>query len=124
MDKGSLRTLMVALTPPGQAPPTEEQIKQTNAAFLAGQDTAALAAVSRGLPELAFTESQAAAIKVPTIALIGTADSFIEGIKKLKNAMPALKVVEIQKATHMTAPAQPEFIAALQEFLKANSIRK
>lgn len=124
MEKGSMRTLMGSLTPQGQSPPTEEQLKQAEAIFLAGKDTAALAAVARGFTDLAFTESQAAAIKVPTIALIGTDDPLIEVVKKLKTAMPALKVVGIQKANHMTAPPRPEFIAALHEFLKANSIRK
>lgn len=124
VEKGSLRGLILALTPKDQSAPTEEQIKQSETSFLAGKDTAALAAVARSLPDLAITEAQVAALKVPTLAIIGTADPSIEGVNKLKKAMPALKVVPIEGARHITAFGRPEFIAALQEFLKANSTKK
>lgn len=124
VEKGSLSLLISALTPKDQPQPTEEQIKQGSAMGLAGKDTAALAALVRSFPAVAITEAQVAAIKVPTLAIIGTADPMIEGVNKLKKAMPQLKVVPIEKATHRTALTQPEFIAALREFLQANSIKK
>jgi pimeloyl-ACP methyl ester carboxylesterase len=71
-----------------------------------------------------ITDAQVAAIKVPTIAIIGSADPLIEGVNKLKKAMPTLKVVPVEGASHITAFGRPEFIQALQEFLKANSIKK
>ena len=124
MEKGSLRTLILALTPKDQPRPTEEQIKQSDAIFLAGQDVAALAAVVRSNVDLAISEAQVAAINVPTIAIIGTADPLIEGVNKLKKAMPKLKVITVERATHVSAFGRPEFIEALQEFLKANSLKK
>ena len=124
MEKGSLRTLILALTPDGQPKPTEEQIKQAEASVLAGQDLAALAALSRANLAMAITEAQVAAINVPTIAIIGTADPLIAGVNKLKKVMPGLKVVTIEGARHAEAFARPEFIAALEEFLKAHAINK
>ncbi len=124
MEKGSLRSLILALTPKGQPAPTDEQIKQSETSLLSGKDTAALAAVARSLRDLKITEAQVAAIKVPTLAIIGTADPLIEYVNKLKKAMPALKVVPVEGARHITAFGRPEFIQALQEFLKANSIKK
>jgi pimeloyl-ACP methyl ester carboxylesterase len=116
VEKGSLRTMILALAPKNQPPPTEEQIKQ-GAARLAGQDLAALAAVARSLPELAITEKQVSTITVPTVAIVGTADSAIEGVNKLKKAMPALKIVPIEKATHGNAVRRPEFIEALERVI-------
>lgn len=124
IEKGSLRTLILALTPEGQPRPTEEQIKQLDASALAGQDISALAALRRADIANAVTGEQVAAINVPTIAIIGTADPLIEGVNKLKKAMPKLKVVTVEGASHMTAFGRPEFIGALQEFLKANVIKK
>jgi pimeloyl-ACP methyl ester carboxylesterase len=124
MGKGSLRTLILMLTPPGQPSPTEEYIKQREETLLAGQDIAALAALSRSNIANRITAAQVAVINIPTLALIGTADPLIQGVNKLKTAMPKLKVVPIEGATHVAAFGRPEFIEALQEFLKANVIKK
>jgi pimeloyl-ACP methyl ester carboxylesterase len=123
LEKGSLRSMMLALAPKDQPPPTEDQIKQS-AARLAGQDLAALAAVARSLPELVITEKQVSTIKTPTLAIVGTADATMDAVNKLKQAMPALKVVSIEKAAHGNAVGRPEFIEALRAFLKAHSTKK
>lgn len=124
LEKGSLRSVILELTPKDQPQPTEEAMKRSAAMLLTGKDTAALAVLTRSMPDLAVTEAQVAAINVPTTAIIGTNDPLLEGVNKLKKVMPKLKVVPIEKATHMNAPGRPEFIEALQEFLKANSIKK
>jgi pimeloyl-ACP methyl ester carboxylesterase len=124
MEKGSMRTLILALTPKGQPMPTEEQVKLYEASFLAGKDLAALGAVARSLGNLSVNEAQVAAISVPTIAIIGTGDPLIEAVNKLKKAMPKLKVVTVEGANHITAFGRPEFIETLQEFLKSNAIKK
>lgn len=118
MENGSVQTLMAMLSPKDQPPLTDDQ-KLRAASVLAKQDVAALAAIARSLPDLAITETEAGAIKVPTMAIIGTADPRMEGVNKLKKALPTLKVVPIEKATHASALGRPEFIAALETFLKA-----
>jgi pimeloyl-ACP methyl ester carboxylesterase len=127
MERGSAHTLVLSLWPTDQPPPTEEQLKQGEARLAATQDLLALAAVQRGLPEQAVTLEQVAAVSVPTMAIIGAQDPRIENVNRLKKAMPQLKVVVIAGATHFGergAVARPEFIQALQGFLKAHSTGK
>ncbi len=127
MQQGSIRTLALSLAPTDQPPPTEEQLKQGGASLLAGQDLLALAAVMRAALEQAITVEQIAAVSVPTLAIIGTADPTIEKVNRLKKAMPRLTVVAIEGATHAGetgAVFRPEFIQALQGFLEAHSTGK
>ena len=124
LEKGSIRTLMSMLSPKDQPLLSEDQTKLLMAAVLATQDVTALVAVARSTPDLAITEAEARAIETPTIAIVGTADPLIEGVNKLKKARPTLKVVAIEKANHATAIKRPEFLAALQEVLKANPVAK
>ncbi len=127
MEKGSTRTLSLSLWPKDQPKPTEEELQKRAASFLAGQDIIALAAVMRGTPDQVVTVEQVAAVNVPTMAIIGSADPTIENVNKLKRAMPKLKVVTIEGATHSGergAHKRPEFVQALQEFLKAHSSKK
>lgn len=83
--------------------------------------------VYRSFPDLAVTEEQLAVVKVPTITIIGTADPAIEKVNKLKKVLSGLKVVTIEGATHTGergAFSQPEFVQALEEFLKAHPSKK
>jgi hypothetical protein len=55
------------------------------------------------------------------MAIVGSADPRIANVNKLKAAMPRLNVVAIEGATHSGARGaytRPEFIQALQDFLK------
>lgn len=122
VETGSLRTLIQALAPKDRPMPTDEQIKTVEGAILAGQDLVALGAVARSFKSLAITEAQVAAIDVPTLAIVGTADPNLAGVNKLHGAMPKLQVVTIDGATHLDASGRPQFIAGLQAFLQANAV--
>jgi pimeloyl-ACP methyl ester carboxylesterase len=127
MERGSVRTLLSTLSPTDQPPPTEEQLNQSAARLTATQDLLALAAVMRATPQQVVTVEQVAAVGVPTLAIIGTADPVMARVTRLKKAMPKLTVVAIEGATHSGARgavARPEFIQALQDFLKAHSTGK
>jgi pimeloyl-ACP methyl ester carboxylesterase len=110
--------LMVMLTPPGQQPPTPEQLAPINKMLLSINDPLALAAVARGgLPHV--TEAQVKANKVPTLAMVGSLDPLKAGVDHLEAMnMPNLKVVVVPGATHMTAFASPVFIQNLKSFLE------
>ncbi len=110
--------LMVLLTPPGQQPPTPEQIAPINKMLLATNDPLALAAAARGgLPQV--TEAKVKANKIPTLALVGALDPLKAGVDHLVAMdMPELNVVVIPGATHMTAFASPVFITNLKNFLE------
>lgn len=127
MEQGSSRTLILSLWPTDQPKPTEEELKKMEASGAPGQDIIALAAVRRSNVNLVVSEKDVAAIKVPMLAIVGTADPLIERVNRLKKVMPSVKVVTIEGATHSGergAFRRPEFTEALEEFLKANSIKK
>ena len=114
--------LILALNPPGAPAPTPQMIEATNKMFLSVNDPLALAAVARGhLPDV--SEKRLRASKVPTLALIGEMDPLKAGVDQLKTMMPRLAVVVIPKATHISAPASPMFVASLKNFLAEHSQR-
>lgn len=106
----------------GQPPPTDAEIKKRSEACLAdpNQDRFALAALHRALPEQAITPEQAKAVNVPTLGVVGSLDPYLVSFRELKTLRPAMNLVVIEGATHGTAMRQPEFVAALRDFLAAN----
>ena len=118
LDQGKGIGLMITrLTPPGQPPPTEEQIKTINARVLTSNDPKVLAAVARGFKELMVPWDKLEANQVPTLALVGEQDPLKKGVDELKGKMANLTITVIKDADHGTAFSRPEFIKALQEFL-------
>ena len=109
--------LIVALTPPGQHPPSPEQIEAISARLSSTNDAKALAAAVRGFPELAVTPDQLKKNQVPTLALIGEQDPLKPGVDALRGEMANLKIVVIPGADHVTAVSNPMFIKSLSEFL-------
>jgi pimeloyl-ACP methyl ester carboxylesterase len=109
--------LIEYLTPAGRPKPTEEQINLINERLEAANDTKALAAVIRGLKDLAVSDEQLKANKVPTLALIGEIDPLKKGVDDLDGRMANLRVVVIEGADHITAFARPEFLKELKDFL-------
>jgi pimeloyl-ACP methyl ester carboxylesterase len=109
--------LIEALTPPGQPKPSAEQIKAINLLLTAGNDVQALAAVARGLKDLAVADDKLKANRVPVLAVVGADDPLKAGVDLLKDRMANLQVVVIKDADHMTAFTKPEFIKSLEDFL-------
>lgn len=122
MDEGMLRSQIVRLWPKNEPPPTDDQVRHRSAESLAGKDAQALAAVRRSNPDQVVTEAQMAAVKVPTLGVVGTADPYLKDFEQLKAVMPQLQLVQIGGASHGSAPRRPEFIAALQGFFKAQKV--
>jgi pimeloyl-ACP methyl ester carboxylesterase len=115
------KTQMRRLAPANQQP-SDDDIRKRSAACMAdsGQDRFALAALHRSLKDQAMTEPQAAAVKVPTLGVVGSLDPYLPGFQDLKKLRPAMTLVVIEGATHGTAMRQPEFISAVRAFLNAN----
>jgi pimeloyl-ACP methyl ester carboxylesterase len=116
------RTQIRRLAAVGQPPPTDEDIKRRSDACMAdpGQDRFALAALHRALPEQTFTPDQARAVKVTTLGVVGSLDPYLADFRELQTLRPAMKLVVIDGATHGTAMRQPEFVAAVRNFIGAN----
>jgi pimeloyl-ACP methyl ester carboxylesterase len=116
--------LIEALAPASRPKPTEEQVKKINAVLEAGNDVKALAAVVRGMKDLAVSDEKLKANQVPALALIGEVDPIRKGVDDLEGRMANLKVVVIEGAGHMTAFLRPEFTRELKEFLARHRQRE
>ncbi len=117
--------LLVRLTPPGRPKPTEDQfrVRLGNRVFALLNDQRALAAAARGMSELAVTEDELRANRVPTLALIGGADPLKVTVDELAQVMPHLTVTVIEDADHMRAPGRPEFVRELKSFLSQHAVK-
>ncbi len=123
LEKGEgLRPLMELLTPEGRPKPSDEQIKAMNTMLMATNDAAALAAVARGFGGMAVTKAQLEKNKVPTLGLVGEIDPLKVATDAMAANMPNVEnVVVIPGADHITAFADPKFVAAMREFIAKHS---
>ena len=119
------RALILSTWPTNQPRPTEEEIRKRSQEITATNDPLAHAALVRRRHDLVVTDAQMAAVRVPTLAIVGSADSALAGVNVLKTVWPALKVVTIEGATHGNntgrgAAARPEFVNAIRDFVAAH----
>lgn len=71
------------------------------------------------LAELAVTDEQMKAVPVPSLGLIGTRDPALRELLQQKAVMPRLvRMVSLEDETHGSAPRNPEFVLAIQYFLR------
>jgi pimeloyl-ACP methyl ester carboxylesterase len=118
------RSLILRVAPIDEPKPTDEAIRQRSQAMVAVNDTAALAAFMRGRRAQLVTDAQMAAVQVPTLGIVGSADPNLTGMNSLKTIWPALKVIIIEGATHAGergAQRRPEFVNAIREFITAHT---
>lgn len=94
------KSLVLALTPPGTAPPTDAEMRKRLEPLIAANDLRALEAYHRGRRRLVVAESAIAAVRVPTLGIIGSADPSVDSLRELGKIMPALEVVVIEGAEH------------------------
>lgn len=120
MDQGLLRSQFLRLWPRDRPPPTDDEIRADSARRLAGQDPRALAAVRRSNPDQVVAVERLAALPMPVLGIVGTADPYLRDFERLKTAMPALSLVTIPGASHSSATATPQFREALLAFLQAH----
>jgi pimeloyl-ACP methyl ester carboxylesterase len=120
MEQGLLTSQIRRLWPRDQPPPDVAQLREASARALAGKDPRALAAVRRSNPAQVVTEAQMAAVTVPTLGIVGTADPYLADFERLRRVMPQLELVRIEGATHGTALSRPEFVASILSFLHAH----
>ncbi len=100
-DAGLMLRLM---TPPEEAPPTEEEIAAVSASLFARNDPKALAAVSRSMTELAkVSVASLRANTVPVLALVGGRDPEAEAVERLAGVMSNFDVIKLPGATHASS---------------------
>ena len=83
----------------------------------------ALAAVQRGNKDQVVKLAEVKALRMPLLAVVGSADPIKAGVDAFKQIKSELSVVVIDGATHSGArgaPARPEFFSAVHDFLVAH----
>lgn len=116
------RTQTYRLAPVGEPKPSEQEIKALSEACFADpdQDRFALAALTRSRGEQLIERMQAAAVKVPTLGIVGSLDPNKPGLEELKKLRPSLELIILEGATHSGERGilrRPELMAAIREFI-------
>jgi pimeloyl-ACP methyl ester carboxylesterase len=123
LEKGKgFAPLLRAITPPGYAKPTDEQLKFSNAMLLAFNDPKAMAACMRGFKEA--TELRIIDIAKdlrkgnrPILAIVGDRDPFKPGVDELKKEVPDTELVVVKDGDHVSTVMSPEFVKCVLSFL-------
>jgi pimeloyl-ACP methyl ester carboxylesterase len=119
------RSQIYRLAPTNAPKPDEEEIKRLSAACMAdpNKDRFVLAGFRRSLKDWVITPTQVSAVRVPTLAVVGSLDGALRDFEDLKKLRPDVTLVVIDGATHTGtrgADRQPEFIEAVREFITSN----
>lgn len=115
--QGRMHTQLLRLWPPALPKPTEAELADLSAFYLAGNDPQALAAIRRANHDQAVTDGALAAVRVPVLGIAGTQDPYLASLRELAAIVPDMRVVTIEGATHNVATARPEFLHAVLDFL-------
>ena len=122
LDEGKgIGPVLVALTPIGYPKPTLEEVQVRSKFLMLSNDAKSLGALVRRWKDLAVTDDELKACKVPTLGLVGSIDPLKTRLEALKGKMPNFQLVLIDGADHMDAVARPEFIDTLRSFLAQHS---
>jgi pimeloyl-ACP methyl ester carboxylesterase len=119
------RTQIYRLAPTNAPKPDEEEIKRRSAECMAdpNKDRFVLAAFRRSYKYWVIKPAQVSAVKVPTLAVVGSLDGALGDFHDLKKLRPDVKLVVIDGATHVGdrgVERRPEFITAIREFIASN----
>lgn len=115
------RSRLMRQAPAGMKP-TEEEIQQRMTACRADKnfDQRATAASLRGYKDQAVTPEQMAAVKVPTLGIVGTLDHTLQGMQELKKIRPDMKLVLLEGVSHTGKTGiqgRPELVAEIRAFI-------
>lgn len=115
------RSRLMRQAPEGMKP-SEEVIQKRMAACRADKnfDQHSTAASLRGYRDQAVTPEQMAAVKVPTLGIVGTLDHTLKAMQTLKKIRPDMKLVLLEGVSHTGATGiqgRPELIAEIRAFI-------
>lgn len=107
---------------PAGMKPTDEDIQQRIAACRADKtfDPLAVAASLRGYKDQAVTNAQMAAVKVPTMGIVGTLDHTLKAMQELKTIRPAMKLVLLDGVSHTGKTGiqgDPRLVTEIRSFI-------
>ncbi|MEE8245324.1 MAG: alpha/beta hydrolase [Pseudomonadales bacterium] len=98
---------------------TDAEIASANE-MLQGQDTQALAGVTRAMHELTdVSHGELSAIGAPVLALAGEQDPERPNLEKMRGVVSDFRMRVLEDRDHMSAVSDPQFKNAIHEFLAA-----
>jgi len=115
------RSRLMRQAPAGMKP-TEEEIQQRMITCRADKtfDQLATAASLRGYKDQAVTAEQMAAVKVPTMGIVGTLDHTLKAMQNLKQIRPDMKLVLLDGISHTGKTGiqgSPALVAEIRTFI-------
>jgi pimeloyl-ACP methyl ester carboxylesterase len=117
-ERGDARALVLAVRPPNEPPPDDEQLEFASARVLAGNDPLALAAVLRApITQVTAEDLLAVSETTPMLGVAGTEDSALNALFTLQKTVPRLEVVAIDGASHPETVNRPDVTDAVERFL-------
>ncbi|MBY0268906.1 MAG: alpha/beta hydrolase [Burkholderiales bacterium] len=111
---------------PAGMKPSEEEIQQRMAACRTDRnfDQLATAASLRGYRDQAVTAEQMAAVKVPTLGIVGTLDHTLKDMQELKKLRPSMKLVLLEGVSHTGKTGiqgDPRLVSEIRSFIAEQS---
>jgi len=122
IEAGVYRALIVSTAPTDEPPPSEEAIRARSREIAASSDLRAHAALMRARRALLVSDAEIAAVRVPTLAVVGAADPALPRVRAMAKRWPGLEVEVVPGATHPTVhergvPRRPEFARAIRRWI-------
>lgn len=122
VDAGAdLGSYLIAVMPPGNPKPTEDEAKALAKFLYGGKDVKAFAAAGRSFKNLEVTSEQLKKCEAPILFVHGgnESDHVKHRVATVRKLLGRGEVKIIEGADHMTTLIKPEFASALREFLRA-----
>ena len=124
IEAGIYRALIVSTAPTDEPPPGEEAIRARSREIAASADVQAHAALMRARRALLVSDAEVAVLRVPALAVVGSADPALPRVLAMRKRWPALEVEVVPGAAHPTVherglPRRPEFVAAIRRHIAA-----
>ena len=122
IEAGIYRALIVSTAPTDEPPPTEEAVRARSREIAASADVKAHAALMRARRALLVSDAEIARVRVPTLAVAGSADPALPRVQAMKKRWPGLEVEVVPGAAHPTVherglPRNPAFLAAIRRHI-------
>jgi pimeloyl-ACP methyl ester carboxylesterase len=122
VEGGIYRALIVSTAATDEPPPGEDAIRARSREIAGSNDVRAHAALMRARRALLVTDADFAAVRVPTLALVGAADPALPRVEAMRKVLPDLHVQVVPGTAHPTVherglPRRPEFAQAIRRWI-------
>jgi pimeloyl-ACP methyl ester carboxylesterase len=122
IEGGVYRALIVSTAPTDEPPPAEEAIRARSREIAASSDVQAHAALMRARRALLVSDAEMAAVKVPTLAVVGAVDPALPRVQAMRKRWPLVEVEVVPGAAHPTVherglPRHPAFLDAIRRHI-------